>query len=235
MCMDAADAGDLVTYLNGTKHLGVKYFFMDNEFEFWQNSFPEAWPNACTADQYISLFASAAHAMKKAQAAISGDARDIEIVGPEISSSFTDYSTNASGETYGGLEGFPPYFLKRCKDLETSDAINPERYRLLDVFSFHLYPAFRSNLADPYSFIPLGRALESTRDWWDATYANAYCASQPKGIVLDINRAPGWPSPSSGWRPTRTCPIRRNTASFICRSSSASWRITGWTSRPSTA
>lgn len=183
-CMDEHDAADLVKYLNDELQLGVKYFFMDNEFECWHQSCWQNWPDPCSADQYIDLFAKAALAMKAAQEEISGDAQDIQIIGPEISSSFSDYMTNVEGETYGGLESFPPYFLSRCAELEYDTEFNPEAYRLLDIFSFHLYPAFRTNYQDMYSFVPLENVLESTRLWWDETYANQYCYSQPFGENL---------------------------------------------------
>ncbi len=183
-CMDAADAADLVRRLNGELGLGVKYFFMDNEFDCWHQSCWQNWSSPCTADRYIELFTEAALAMKAAQKEISGDAQDIQIIGPEISSSFSDYKTNAEGETYGGLESFPPYFLSCCAALENDGGFNPLGYRLLDVFSFHLYPAFRTDFQDMYSFISLEQVLESTRLWWDGSYVNQYCYSQPIGKVL---------------------------------------------------
>jgi len=186
-CMDAADAADLVRYLNGELGLGVRYFQIDNEFEFWHASYGMFWKTGpCTADQYIERFTSAAIAMKAAQESVSGNAQDIRIVGPEISSSFTFYKTENPADQYGGLDAFPPYFLKKARELEHDAVRNPRGYRLLDILSFHLYPSFRIDLSSPYGFLPLDRILTSTRVWWDKGYANEDCVSLPIGRRLAV-------------------------------------------------
>jgi hypothetical protein len=187
-CMTANDAADLVTYLNGQKHLRVKYFEIDNEFELWHESHQDVWgKKPCSAAEYLNRFITCAYAMKKAQAAISSP-NDIQIIGPEACTSWLDYKTYVPDDNYGGFDCFIPYFLNECRKFETDKVRNPHGYRVLDILGFHYYPLFRTNFADPNSFIPEGvpKMLESSQTWWNPRYLNHYDQNVPKGQVAQV-------------------------------------------------
>lgn len=185
-CMSAKDAADLVTYLNGIKKYGVKYFQIDNEFDTWHYSHKDLWgAKPCSGQEYLKRYLNFALAMKEAQAAI-GSPEDIKLIGPEISSPLTNWSSWDPSETNGGLKSFVPFFLRECKRFEEDKTKNPKGFRVLDILSFHLYPRFRTDYKDPMSFIPQGipKMLESVQTWWNPDYINHYDYDQPRNVAL---------------------------------------------------
>ena len=177
-CMTEKDAADLVTYLNGTKKLGVKYFEIDNEFEIWGETHRDVRKTgAPSGKDYIDIFIKYASAMKKAQAAISKP-EDIKILGPVNSASWTGWKTMIYNDNFGGFDSFPPYFLRECRNYEKSSGM-----RILDIYSFHYYPSYRPDYNNGRQFITesLPAMLESVQTWWNPNYLNLYDYSIPRG------------------------------------------------------
>jgi hypothetical protein len=80
----AKGAADIVTYINGTKKYGVKYWTIGMEVDIYDQFFKttKGLP-VSTVDEYIAVFNSYAKAMKKANAA-AGSGVEIKFVGPEL-------------------------------------------------------------------------------------------------------------------------------------------------------
>ncbi|HEX7676088.1 MAG TPA: glycoside hydrolase family 44 protein [Bdellovibrio sp.] len=202
---DATHAANAIKFLNGQKALGIKHILMGNEpfIEQEVHGLP-----APSADEYIAKYIKYAVALRDAQASISGNANDIELWGPELSTGYTLWQTthpldctenyNVPGGyvcSYGGgqFTEFIPYFLSRLAAAEHDTTVNPKGYKLLDVLTFHYYPLFRTQFGDKDSVIRLPNGqqnvagmLESVNLWNDVSYVNKYDAASPKGITPKI-------------------------------------------------
>jgi hypothetical protein len=189
-------AYQMVKHLNGDLHLNIVDFSLGNEFSIWHETHSTIWPtkDGISADEYIDRYIEYAIAIRQAQKEVTGDANSIKIWGPEISSSWLEWNTgnfssdcewsNVKGQvscTYGNgkYNHFIPYFLKRLSQAEKNLTLNPHSYKLLDYFSFHYYPNFRTKLSDPLSVITnenglqqVAKILESSRLLYDPNYVN---------------------------------------------------------------
>jgi hypothetical protein len=177
-CMTEKDAAHLVTYLNGIKKLGVKYFEIDNEFDLWGITHRDVWKSgAVTGKEYADIFIRYSVAMKKAQGAIS-KSEDIKILGPVNCIAWNGWKTLANFDDDGEFDSFPPYFLKVCAEYERTHGM-----RILDIYSFHFYSSYRPDYNDGKRFIPEGlpAMLESVQVWWNQEYVNRYDQAIPRG------------------------------------------------------
>ena len=119
----AQTAADMVTYVNGTKHYGVKYWTIGDEADFYTDAADDdvGTPSSAygpnnpikTADDLCATYKSYAAAMKAANDA-TGSGVDIKFVGPEL-----------AGKYWPGSDWLTP-FLDGCKDY-------------VDVVSVHYY------------------------------------------------------------------------------------------------
>jgi hypothetical protein len=194
----ADSAYEMIKYLNGKLNLKIVDISLGNEFSIWNETHSKIWPSedGITADEYIDRYIRFAIAIRKAQEEISGNANQIKLWGPEISTSWYDWNTgnfsrdcqwtDTKGEvecTYGNgkFTHFLPYFFSRLKTAENDISVNPKKYKLLDYLSIHYYPNFRTKIADPKSIIQdesgnqrIASMLESTRVFNDPTFINKF-------------------------------------------------------------
>lgn len=208
---DAKSAYDLVKYLNGKLNLKVVNFSLGNEFSIWHETHSHIFTSGdgISADEYINTYIQYAISIRKAAEELTGNANSIKIWGPEISSSWVDWnngnfsedcnwSDNFRGQVdckfgKGQFDNFVPYFLSRLKNAESDKALNPRGYKLLDYFSFHYYPNFRTNINDINSIIKssnglqaVGQMLEATKIFNDPTYKNTIDISSYRNINPNI-------------------------------------------------
>lgn len=200
---DAAHAGNAIKYLNGQSTLNVTNVLMGNE-PFGEVSFGEKSPSA---DEYIAKYIKYAISIRDAQVAIGGNANDIKLWGPEISTGWSAWNTNhpndcvtnsvaVAGQTcsYGNgqFSEFIPYFLSRLANAEKDSSINPKGYKLLDVLTWHYYPLFRkfsdqnSIIIDPTGQQNVSAMLQSVNLWNNSSYVNKYDNASPKNVTPDI-------------------------------------------------
>lgn len=208
---DAKSAFELVKYLNGKLNLKIVNFSLGNEFSIWHETHSHIFTtgDGISADEYINTFIQYAISIRKAAEDINGNANSIKIWGPEISSSWVDWnngnfsedcnwSDNLRGQVdckfgKGQFYNFIPYFLNRIKMAELDKSINPRGYKLLDYFSFHYYPNFRTNINDLNSIIKsanglqlVAQMLDATRVFNDPSYKNTIDISSYRNISPNI-------------------------------------------------
>lgn len=207
---NSKEVAELITYLNGTKKLGIVNFSLGNEFAQWFETHSHVWPtqDSITADEYIQRYIETAIAMRTAQAKINGNPNSIKLWGPEMSASWVDYNTNNFSNdceytdirgqvacNYGGgkFTHFLPYFFSRLTQAEADRSINPKGYKLLDYMAIHYYPNFRTDIDDPNSIIKdasgrqrVADMLEGTRLLHDETYVNSIDRSAFKQFKPNI-------------------------------------------------
>lgn len=207
----------MIKDLNGKKRLGIENVSLGNEFSSWFETHQVIFKteDAIRADEYIERYIQYAIAVRKAQEEVNGNPNSIKIWGPEMTSSWYDWNTgNISNDckwsdvkgqlncSYGNgkFDNFIPYFLQRLKLAENDKTINPRKYKLLDFFSIHYYPNFRTKINDPASIIKdesnkqlVASMLESTRIWNDPSYINTIDISSYRNKSPNIlNRMKGW-------------------------------------------
>jgi hypothetical protein len=211
---DTKAVSEMILTLNGTKKLGITDVCIGNEAEQWQDTHPHAAAltglytadSGISADDYIQKYIETVIAVRSAQEKVNGDANSIKIWGPEISSSWLDwnsgnmtkdcqYSDDGGGRvtcSYGNkkFDHFIPYFLSRIALAEKDKALNPKGYKLMDYFSFHYYPMFRTKNSDLNSMIvganglqDVATMLEGTRILNDDSYVNASDRSSYRKLV----------------------------------------------------
>ena len=201
----ASHAADAVTFINGTKKIGLQHILMGNEPFHSQEVHGKPIPSA---DEYIDSFIEYAVAVRKAQEKISGNSNDIKLWGPEIATGWTAWQTTHRSDcvfngdlperyrcSYGNgqFTEFMPYFLSRIAEFENDSVKNPKKYKMLDYVTWHYYPLFRKVFKDPTSFIlnsdgtqnVLGM-LESVNLWDSENYVNKYDNASPKGVAPKI-------------------------------------------------
>ncbi len=213
----ADSAYEMIKYLNGKLKLKIANVSLGNEFSIWNETHPKVWESddAISADEYIDRYIQYAIAVRRAQEEATGDSNSIKLWGPEMTSSWYDWNTgNMSKDcqwgdvrgrvscSYGGgkFDNFIPYFLYRLKAAEADKTLNPKSYKLLDYFTIHYYPNFRTNNSDPASIIKnqsgqqmVAEMLESTRIWNDPTYINKYDVTSYRNFSPDIlERMKNW-------------------------------------------
>ena len=170
-------AADTVRFLNGERKLGVRYFTTDNEPLSWSIQHADLLKKPLSADELLTRIVKGIVAMRDAQASISGNPYDIEIFGPELSESWNGFQTGASSDCqslnresnnfrcqYGNagqhknVFEYAVEFFKQAElgNVPLAPGINPKKYRLVDYFSFHAYPSFRTKFDDRNSFYSSG-------------------------------------------------------------------------------
>ena len=108
----AQGAADIVTYINGTRKYGVKYWTIGDEVDIYDLFFKLRYP-VSNASEYAAVFKSYANAMKAANAAAQSGV-ELKFVGPELGWRY-----------FEGNDWLSP-MLDECKDY-------------IDVVSIHLY------------------------------------------------------------------------------------------------
>jgi hypothetical protein len=98
----AKGAADIVTYINGTRKYGVKYWTVGNEVDNYTQVFKSGYP-VSTVTEYCAIFKSYARAMKDANAALNSGI-ELKFVGPELAYQYVE-----------GHDWLSP-FLDECKD-----------------------------------------------------------------------------------------------------------------------
>jgi hypothetical protein len=211
---DAKHAADAITFINGTKKIGLQHILMGNEPFESEEVHGKAIPSA---DEYIDSFIKYAVALRGAQEKVSGNSNDIKLWGPEIATGWVGWQTTHPNDctidqtitgkmicSYGEgrFKDFMPYFLYRIAQFEKDSVNNPKKYKMLDYITFHYYPLFRTNFQDPTSIIlnndgtqnVIGM-LESVNLFDSETYINKYDSASPKGIAPNIvKKFQGWRS-----------------------------------------
>ncbi|MBF0314267.1 MAG: hypothetical protein HQK50_08940 [Oligoflexia bacterium] len=207
----AKDAYALVKYLNGEKKLNIKYFVMDNEPLIWSGTHWDLYPKPISANLFLERFIKTVVAMRQAQKEISGNAYDIKIIGPEESQTWSWFQTfseedcvstnSATGEVkcyYNNsdqFENFLEYFLYILGKVEQGELaeLNPQKFRLIDYFSIHAYPLFRSSYQDPDSFITTPQGAQDIEGYlnaialWNSDEANLYDQVFPRRSINFFN------------------------------------------------
>jgi hypothetical protein len=108
----AKGAADIVTYINGTKKYGVRYWTVGDEVDNYSQVFKSGY-TVSTASEYCAVFKSYARAMKAANAAVNSGV-ELQFVGPELAWQYIE-----------GHDWLSP-FLDECKEC-------------IDIVSIHLY------------------------------------------------------------------------------------------------
>lgn len=108
----AQGAADVVTYVNGIRKYGVKYWTVGNEVDNYTQVFKSGYP-VSTVTEYCAVFKSYAEAMKAANAAVNGGV-ELKFVGPELAWQYVE-----------GHDWLSP-FLDECKEY-------------IDIVTIHLY------------------------------------------------------------------------------------------------
>jgi hypothetical protein len=202
---DAKHAGDAITFINGTKKLGLQHILMGNEpfesLEVHGKAIP-------SADEYIDSFIKYAVAVRSAQEKVSGNSNDIKLWGPEIATGWNGWQTTHPNDCItdynlpekmkcsygeGRFTEFMPYFLYRIAQFEKDTVNNPKKYKMLDVITLHYYPLFRKDFKDPGSIIlnndgtqNVAGMLESVNLWNSDSYINKFDSASPKGVAPKI-------------------------------------------------
>lgn len=196
--LDEQHAANIIHQLNGKEKLNVKNLCLGNEFAQWHETHSYALNTeiAISADEYIERFIRYAVAIKHAQFEVSGNANDIKIWGPEMSASFLDWQTGNMEkdcewtDTWGVIDcaygsnkehdHFIPYFLEQISIAENDPIRNPNKYKLLDFFTIHYYPNYRTDIDKIDSIIKDGNdmqmvneILESTQLLFNPEYENS--------------------------------------------------------------
>lgn len=206
----AESAYEMIKYLNGKLKLNITDFSLGNEFSIWNETHPKLFPSeeGISADEYIERYIQYAVAIRRAQDEVNGNPNSIKLWGPEMTSSWYDWNTgnftkdcqwgDIKGQvncSYGGgkFTNFIPYFFSRIKAAESDKTVNPKNYKLMDYFSIHYYPNFRTKNSDPDSIIKdesgmqmVAEMLESTRVWNDPTFINKYDKTAYRNVAPNI-------------------------------------------------
>lgn len=214
----AESARRMITKLNGDYAAGIRYISLGNEFAQWHETHKRFWEpgedNGITADDYIERFIKYAIAVREGQEAATGNANDIKIWGPEMSASFFDWQTGnfITDCEWGGPVGvlcsygngefdhFLPYFAYRLAQAENDPQLNPKGYKLLDVFSIHYYPNFRTDISDVNSIVKdengkqrIREILASTQLLHNPDFTNLYDISSLRRFQPNVlNRMKKW-------------------------------------------
>ncbi|MBF0314265.1 MAG: hypothetical protein HQK52_12680 [Oligoflexia bacterium] len=205
----AEEAYDQLYYLNKDHKLDVRYFVIDNEPTIWNGTHFDLIKEPVSADEYITRFVRLVLRVRAASEEIHGDAHYVKIIAPEESQSWGRFQTwspnDCAVQISGGpivcrygddpsmhFENFLDYFLYKVGKIESNREINPKGYRLLDYFSYHIYPLFRKNYSDPESFIlnakgeqDVTRYLNSIR-LWDSEVVNDTDYVFPRGESINL-------------------------------------------------
>lgn len=179
-CRADEEAGSLVSYLNGERGYGIRFFEIGNEPFVWHLTHYDFRVLPCSGREYSERFERITRSMLRAQEACRErypDVRDIKIFAPAISTSWREWRDCAGGDKSAVEE-----FLAGCAALREESSGRP----LLDVLSFHLFNSFSGSASGN---IPENNSgmLESTAVWWQEDYANNYdraFASGEKPAVL---------------------------------------------------
>jgi hypothetical protein len=151
-------------------HGGVRYYILDNEPGLWNSTHRDVHPKGFTYDEYLNDFLSYASMVKAVDPAA-------KVVGPEewgwpgFKYSGSDwqyrgehhYQGHPDADAHGGVD-FMPWLLKSIHDHEAKTG-----KRLLDVFTFHIYPQGVDYDRDNSTRVCLMRN-RSTRSLWDPNY-----------------------------------------------------------------
>jgi hypothetical protein len=144
--MTAKIAGDIVTYINGTKKYGVKYWSIGDEVDLYDIFF-NGGPGSSnkkkdlpvsTMSQYADIYNSYAKAMVAANEK-TGSGVELKFVGPEL------------GARYLGANDWLGPMLDKCKDY-------------IDVVSIHLYGFSARELTPQGALTDVDRYTQSVRD-----------------------------------------------------------------------
>lgn len=151
---------------------GVRYYIMDNEPGLWHSTHRDVHPNGCTSDEYLADFLNYASMVK------SEDPSAI-VAGPEAWGwpsffwsgadqqyrALHHYQGNPDKDAHGGMD-YMPWLLSQihAHDQKTGK-------RLLDVFTFHIYPQGGDSGDDVSPKIELLRNRD-TRAFWDPNYVD---------------------------------------------------------------
>ena len=149
---------------------GVRYYIMDNEPGLWHATHRDVHPKGFTYDEYLSDFLSYAGMVKSVDPSA-------QVVGPEEwgwpGFKYSGFDQQYRGEhsyvgqpdadAHGGLE-FMPWLLTKLREHDKRTG-----KRLLDVFTFHIYPQGADYDRDNSEKVCLMRN-RSTRSLWDHTY-----------------------------------------------------------------
>lgn len=202
---NAAHAAKAISFINGTKKIGLKNILMGNEpfhsLEVHGKPIP-------SADEYIAKYIEYVLALRSAQEEVSGNPNDIKIWGPEIATGWTGWQTMHPADcqedytlpekfkcSYGNgrFTEFMPYFLYKISSFENDKKLNPRGYKLIDYISFHYYPLFRKDFSNPSNIITDANGnqnvkgmLESVNLWDSATYVNKFDYASPRGVAPRI-------------------------------------------------
>lgn len=204
---DEKYAAEAITFLNGTKKLGIKNILMGNEPFESEEVHGKPIPSA---DEYITNYIKYAVALRQAEEKNSGDSNNIKLWGPEIATGWVDWQTTHPADctidygatpkikcSYGGgkFTEFIPYLLYRLSKFENDAIKNPKKYKMLDYITWHYYPLFRKDFKDPGSIIlnddgsqNVAGMLESVNVWDNPLYINKYDFASTRNstpIILD--------------------------------------------------
>ena len=154
----------------GAAHGGVRYYILDNEPGLWNTTHRDVHPKGFTYDEYLNDFLSYASMVKSVDPSA-------KVVGPEEwgwpgfkYSGFDwqyrgahQYQGHPDADAHDGVD-FMPWLLQKIHDHDAKTG-----KRLLDVFTFHIYPQGADYDHDNSKRVCLMRN-RSTRSLWDPNY-----------------------------------------------------------------
>jgi hypothetical protein len=151
---------------------GVRYYIMDNEPGLWHSTHADVCPFGPTYDEYLKDFLDYATMVKSVdpEAKVAG----FEAWGwPELASSGADelyqsehnWQGHPDMDAHGGMD-YTPWLLQQIHKHDVATG-----HRLLDLFTFHIYPQGGESGTDNSSAIENLRN-RSTRSFWDPNYVD---------------------------------------------------------------
>jgi hypothetical protein len=161
------------TFGNANTNNGVKYVSLDNEPALWDNTHNLVHPTPIGAAAYVQKVIDAAKAVKAIDP-------NIKIIAGEFAGiNIYDFGNAPDWNTEGvGYDWFISYFLHKMK--QASDAAG---YNLIDILSFHFYPAHKvgtdGNFSSTGVIVKETNSTEAyvrsarmsfSRSLWDDTY-----------------------------------------------------------------
>ena len=183
----AQDSAALISHLNKTRALGVRYFTVGHDPLAWHLNHSDLFSQPLTATEYLDRLVPVVLAMRKAQADISGRPNDLLISGLEIAQGL--------GAPLGSDNSFLDSALTMLAAVEQNEERwpNPDRYKTLDYVGLHFFPTFRSDFEDPSSFITDDFNMQNLPGYlnalnsWNTDASNTLDQSLPVGQVNVFN------------------------------------------------
>jgi hypothetical protein len=173
----------LVSRWGLSTHGGVPYFLMDNEPGIWHATHRDVHPVGVTSDEYLKDFLGYASMVKSIDPGAKVGAPE-EWGFPGFAASGFDqqysgahnYTGHPDKDAHGGMD-FMPWLLTKIHEHDQRTG-----KRLLDIFTFHMYPQagdFGDDVSEPMQLM----RNRDTRGLWDPAYVDEDWIHQPVMLI----------------------------------------------------